>query len=604
MLRKFIHKKDNAVASEKNLNSLPKTITGFYVKYAMQDHWLLTIAWAFSIVYLRFSLVLIPLTNKWFVGMFEKPFSSVEQFIVQSIPVLLLIVGINLSFTFVSMLRDMFGTRRRAYMNRRISEILTNYLHRQSMSWWTEQKSGKINSQINYVAKGTEVMLELLNVFMLVVTIVFNTVLMLQINIWMTVIFLVMFVARLIYSIAMMKAMKKASEDASAASSSLSGHLVDSLSNSFIVRLFSGVKSEEKHLKPVRNKEVNTKIYSGFMQRWFWAPFSFLWDIGYGLTILLALYLFAKGEMLVSSAVFAVSVFEYVTGAISNLVFTIPTLVENIGFATKAYKEISAPIKIIDAPNAVALKVKHGKIEFRNVSFKYKRKWILKDFNLIIRAGEKVGLVGGSGAGKTTLVNLLMRFYDVNKGQILIDGQDIKNVTQESLRNEIGFIPQDPTLFDRSLRDNISYGRQDATDKEIRSAAKKASADEFIMQADKKYDTLVGERGIKLSGGQKQRVVIARAFLKNAPILILDEATSALDSETEVSIQRAFEQLTDGKTTLAIAHRLSTLRNMDRIVVMKKGHVVEQGSHQSLLRRKGEYARLWKLQSGGFLQEE
>ena len=166
MFHKFIHKKSSTSVTGKNLNSLPKTITGFYIKYAMQDHWLLTIAWALSIVYLRFSLVLIPLTNKWFVGMFEKPFSSVEQFMIQSIPVLLLIVGVNLSFTFVSMLRDMFGMRRRAYMNRRISEILTNYLHRQSMSWWVEQKSGKINTQINYVAKGTEVMWELLNVFM------------------------------------------------------------------------------------------------------------------------------------------------------------------------------------------------------------------------------------------------------------------------------------------------------------------------------------------------------------------------------------------------------------------------------------------------------
>lgn len=585
------------------LNRLPKTLTGFYVRYAIRDHWTLTIVWALTIIYLRFGTVLIPLTNKWFVGMFERPLTSVEQFIIENIPTLLLIVGINLFYTLANVLRDMFGTRRRAYTNNRISEILTNYLHRQSMSWWSEQKSGKINTQINYVAKGTDVMWELLNIFMLIVTIGFNTVLMLQINIWMTLIFVVMFVSRIIYSLVMMKYMKRASEEASSASSNLSGQLVDSLSNSFIVRLFSGIKTEEKHLDPIRKKEIKTKIYSGYMQRWFWTPFGFLWDIGYGLTILISLYLFANGEMLVSAAVFAVSVFEYVTGAINNLVFTIPSLVENIGYATRAYKEISAPIRIVDAPDAKELKVKHGKIEFRDVSFKYKRKWVLKDFNLTIKAGEKVGLVGSSGAGKTTLVNLLMRFYDVDKGQILIDGQDIKEVTQESLRRAISFIPQDPTLFDRTLKENISYGRQDASDKEIRAAAKKASADEFIMQADKKYDTLVGERGIKLSGGQKQRVVIARAFLKNAPILVLDEATSALDSETEVSIQKSFEGLANGKTTVAIAHRLSTLRNMDRIVVMKQGRIIEQGSHQALLRRKGEYSRLWNLQSGGFLKE-
>lgn len=585
-------------------DSLPKTLTGFYLKYALRDQWMLTIAWALTIVYLRLGLVLGPLTNKWFVAMFEKPVTGIEEFIMINLSTVALIVGIEMSYSLMSMIRDALGTRRKAYMNRRISEVLTGYLHRQSMSWWAEQKSGKINTQINYVARGTEVMWELLNIFMLLVTIGINVVLMLQINIWITVIFGIMFVSRLVYSLLMMKPVKKAAEESSAASSGLAGHLVDSLSNSFIVRLFAGAKSEEKHLQPVRNKEVKARIFSGYMQRWFWAPFAFLWDIGYGGILLIALYLFAKGDMAVSEIVFAITMYSNVTMAIANLVSTIPALIENIGFATKSYKEVSEPIRILDDPDAKDLIVSHGKIEFKNVWFKYKRKWILQDFNLIIKPGEKVGLVGGSGAGKTTLVNLLMRFYDINKGQILIDGQDIKKVTQDSLRRSIGYIPQEPTLFDRTLRENIAYGRQDATDKEIRNAAKKAAADSFIMQADKKYDTLVGERGIKLSGGQRQRIVIARAFLKDAPLLVLDEATSALDSETEVAIQESFDRLATGKTTVAIAHRLSTLRNMDRIVVMKQGKVIEEGSHQSLLRKKGEYARLWNLQSGGFLQEE
>jgi ABC-type multidrug transport system fused ATPase/permease subunit len=226
----------------------------------------------------------------------------------------------------------------------------------------------------------------------------------------------------------------------------------------------------------------------------------------------------------------------------------------------------------------------------------------LRDFNLKIKPGERVGIVGLSGAGKTTLVNLLMRFYDPNSGAVLIDNQDIAKVSQDSLRENISYIPQEPTMFNRTIRENIEYGRPGATLKEIKEAATEASADEFIKTTDKKYDSIVGDRGIKLSGGQRQRIAIARAFLKNAPILILDEATSALDSETEIAIQKSFDKLSANHTTLVVAHRLSTLRNMDRIIVLDQGRVIESGTHNSLLRKKGLYAKLWKMQSGGFLQ--
>lgn len=266
--------------------------------------------------------------------------------------------------------------------------------------------------------------------------------------------------------------------------------------------------------------------------------------------------------------------------------------------------EVLIPHEIVDQKNATTLITKGGKITWENVDFTYGAQHVFEDFNLTIKPGQRVGLVGHSGAGKTTFVSLLLRQHEVTGGAILIDGQNIAAVTQDSLRNNIAVVPQEPMLFHRSIRENIAYGKPDATDEEIIAVAKKAEAHEFISALSEGYDTLVGERGVKLSGGQKQRIAIARAMLKNAPILILDEATSALDSESEVAIQKALHELMEGKTVIAIAHRLSTLREMDRIIVLDKGEIVEDGTHQELSRGNGIYARLWDHQAGGFLQEE
>ena len=306
-------------------------------------------------------------------------------------------------------------------------------------------------------------------------------------------------------------------------------------------------------------------------------------------------------------------------------------LFEQIGTVRDGLNMLSRDNKVLDAPGAQPLVVSQGEVVFENVSFAYEerypqaqanvggsvgsestqsaRKWAIQDLNLRLRPGEKLGLVGPSGAGKSTLTGLLLRFYDLQQGSIRIDGQDIRHVTQDSLRRAIGMVTQDTALLHRTIRENILYGRPEASEAEMMEAARQAQADDFIRslvdsKAHTGYDAQVGERGVKLSGGQRQRIAIARVMLKNAPILLLDDATSALDSEVEAAIQESLYQLMEGKTVIAIAHRLSTIAAMDRLIVLDQGRIVEEGTHAQLIERGGLYARLWKHQSGGFLGVE
>jgi len=279
----------------------------------------------------------------------------------------------------------------------------------------------------------------------------------------------------------------------------------------------------------------------------------------------------------------------------------------SIGDAQEAVATLNTAPAVKDSEEPTELRVEHGSIDIKSMYFAHDEaaelKTLFKDFNLHIKPGEKIGLVGHSGSGKTSLTRLLLRFMDIDSGEIQIDGINIADVRQENLREVLSYVPQEPLLFHRSIKENINYGKPAASQAEIISVAKKAHAHEFIKDLPKGYDTLVGERGVKLSGGQRQRIAIARAMLKNAPILVLDEATSALDSESELLIQDALWKLMEGRTAIVIAHRLSTIQRMDRIVVLEDGRIVEQGSHKKLLKANGTYARLWAHQSGGFLEE-
>ena len=332
----------------------------------------------------------------------------------------------------------------------------------------------------------------------------------------------------------------------------------------------------------------------------------------------LAIVLWTQGKVEVGTVAMALPLAWQIVNIAGWVAWQITSIFENIGVVQEGMMTIARPIALTDRPDAPELEVTRGEIRFEDVSFGYGRealaradgtlrsRAVIDGLTLTVKPGEKIGLIGRSGAGKSTLVNLLLRFFDLEGGRILIDGQDIAAVTQESLRAQISMVTQDTSLLHRSIRDNIRYGRPQATDAEIVEAAKLAHADEFIHELEdwkqrRGYDAQVGERGVKLSGGQRQRIAIARVILKDAPILVLDEATSALDSEVEAAIQSSLGTLMAGKTVIAIAHRLSTIARMDRLIVLDRGRIVEQGTHAELLAHGGHYAALWRRQSGGFL---
>lgn len=385
----------------------------------------------------------------------------------------------------------------------------------------------------------------------------------------------------------------------------LSGKIVDSLVNQANVRLFARKHYESAYLSSFQEDEVKKHRRS----LWFIEKMK----IALGITTFLGagvalnwymLYSWQQGNLSAGEVVFIFNTTWNITMMAWLAGLELPFLFKEIGICRQALTIIRDPHHIADSADSSPLRVEAGKIAFDQVTFRYsKNQSLFEQKSLVIKAGEKVGLVGFSGSGKSTFVNLILRHYDVQGGKILIDGQDISKVTQKSLREQISIIPQDPSLFHRSLMENIRYGRLDATDEEVFEASRRAHCHEFILKMPEKYHSSVGERGVKLSGGQRQRIAIARAILKNAPILILDEATSALDSVTEKEIQEGLECLMEKHTCLVIAHRLSTLSGMDRILVFHEGQVIEDGNHDELILQNGHYAHLWSMQAGGFLPE-
>jgi ATP-binding cassette subfamily B multidrug efflux pump len=491
----------------------------------------------------------------------------------------------------------------------RIRWMTHRYLIRQSMGYFQDEFAGRIGAKLMQTSLAVrEVVMKVLDVTVFVVVYFLGAVVLAAMSdLWLAlpfVIWLVLYIALLRHFI---PRLGKVSEKQADARSMMTGRIVDSYTNIATVKLFSHSKREESYAKEAMQGFLGTVYQQMRMVTFLQTAITMMNCILLFTVCAIGIAQWMNGNMTPGAVAVSAALVLRFQGMSQWIMWEMSALFENIGVVRDGISSLSLPSVVKDAPGAKPLPVIKGDIKFENVSFHYgKTTGVIENLNLHIRPGEKIGLVGRSGAGKSTLVNLLLRFYDRADGRILIDGHDIAGVTQDSLRANIGVVTQDTSLLHRSVRENIVYGRPDATEEMMLEAANLAEASDFIaglsdLQGRKGFDAHVGERGVKLSGGQRQRIAIARVLLKNAPILVLDEATSALDSEVEAAIQGQLQLLMQGKTVIAIAHRLSTIAMMDRLVVLDKGRIIEQGTHSQLLETGGIYASLWNRQSGGFL---
>lgn len=553
-----------------------------------------------------FANVLVPLLyKKFFDTLTNTPDHALATGILIGTIVLILLLHL---FTWASRNIALFGLQKlEPDTMARLRNIAFEYLVEHSFSFFTNTFTGSLIQRVNRFARAFERIAD---------TVVFNFIPLLvttvgSIFITWTITPLLSFIilgwVALFFSLNYFFAIwrVKYNVQVAAADSKTTGALADILTNQNSVSLFTALSYEKEYFGEVTNEQ------SAITKRT-WNVNSAFDAVQSAITLLAEFFIFYYGVLLWEKDMVTLGTFVLVqvyiiqlAGQLWDFGRIVRTVYEVFADSKEMVEMLSLPHEVKDVPGATALSVSKGDILFDNIIFSFqKTRKVLEDISLAISGGQKVGLVGPSGAGKTTLVRLLLRFYDLTEGNILVDGQNVKGVTQESLRKNIALVPQDPILFHRSLLENIRYGRLDATDDEVKRAATLAHCDEFIDGLPQGYETFVGERGVKLSGGERQRIAIARAILKNAPILILDEATSSLDSHSEALIQDALDTLMKGKTAIVVAHRLSTIRKMDRIVVLEAGKVIEDGTHETLLENpESLYRKLWSLQAGGFITD-
>ncbi len=485
-------------------------------------------------------------------------------------------------------------------------KLLFDHLTRHSHSYFSNRFAGSITNKIHHASEGTFRLLDatLWGHYGAVLSLVASGILFFMTHVWIGIVYVFLILLLIPLNLILVRYRRPFVVEYSKEKSKLRGEAVDVVTNIAAVRQFSRRTDEYQTIEEATDRVRITDIRQWRLSEWGLLINNMLVVSAVGLILFLMYGSWVKGVVTTGDFVLVLTLILSLSSTLVFIGSAMNQFIRVYGEVEEGLSEILVTYEIIDRPNAKALTVPGGVITWNDVTFKYDNNAVFDSFTLAIKGGERIGLVGESGAGKSTFVSLLLRQHELKSGSITIDGQDISDVTQDSLREHIAVVPQEPMLFHRTIQENIAYGKPDATDEEIVAVARKAEAHEFISSLKEGYNTLVGERGVKLSGGQKQRIAIARAILKNAPILILDEATSALDSESEVAIQKALHELMVGKTVIAIAHRLSTLREMDRIIVLEKGRIVEDGNHATLSKKRGGiYARLWKHQAGGFLVE-
>ncbi|MEJ2624065.1 MAG: ABC transporter ATP-binding protein [Pseudolabrys sp.] len=502
-------------------------------------------------------------------------------------------------------------------MNQAINANVTNRIRwqshwhvvRQSWAFFQNDFAGRIANRVMQTGPALrETLVSLLTAVWFIL--IYGTsalILLAHADLWLAVPVVVWFVGYVAMLRLFVPRMRDRSKSVSEARSLLTGRIVDTYTNIVTVKLFARAKDEDAYVRDAVDHHNGRFLASLRLNTWFALTLILLNALLITSTGAFAIALWRYGHVEVGVIAMALPMTTQIVSASGWVAWQVTGIFENIGVVQEGMMTIARPHTLLDKPDATTLQVDRGEIRFEDVRFGYGREsGVIDGLTLTVKPGERIGLVGRSGAGKSTLVNLLLRFFDRKNGSILIDGQDIADVTQESLRSQISVVTQDTSLLHRSISDNIRYGKPEASDADIVAAAKMAHAHEFILELEdlhgqRGYAAHVGERGVKLSGGQRQRIAIARVILKNAPILVLDEATSALDSEVEAAIQSSLGTLMRGKTVIAIAHRLSTIAQMDRLVVLDRGRIVEEGTHDGLLRAGGHYAALWRHQSGGFI---
>lgn len=536
------------------------------------------------------------------------PVAADEVFVVFG-PYVVALILINLAGQACSKLQDYTSWKLQIKVNYDLATMAFDALANQSMTFHSNQYGGTLVSQTaKFMSAYTLLMNTITFPFLPVLcSIVFTCTLLFPVVPLYAAILMVLLAVYGTISYIMYKRILHLNEKAAGAQNQLSGELSDAVTNILAVKTY-GREDYEKHLFDIANKEVvardSQRMWSSLVRGIITAALTVV------IMSVVTVFISGGNAWFGISAGTVVIMFTY-TNTVTNQFNFINTGLQRLnqvfGDASGMTQVLDEPRLVADAPNAKPLEVKKGEINFSDLSFSYTdggvKTQVFSDFNLAIPGGQRIGLVGVSGSGKTTLTKLLLRLADIQEGQILLDGQNVADITQQSLRRSIAYVPQEALLFHRSIAENISYGRPHATMDQIREAARQANALEFIEALPQGFDTITGERGIKLSGGQRQRIAIARAMLADAPILVLDEATSALDSESEAAVQEALSRLMEGRTALVVAHRLSTVSSLDRIVVLSHGVIVEDGTHQELVEQRGEYARLWSRQIGAYEDE-